>query len=141
MDVVRRATEKCDSLQGFQLVNSLGGGCGSGFGTLLTEQLGEIYHDKVLCNFCYLPIIKTFGREVVSPYNMLLSISHMLDSTDIMMFFEEQALYDICSRVRSSPYVAYKYLNSMMSTVMTDITSSFRFPGQVGGREKEGEKM
>ncbi|KTG45380.1 hypothetical protein cypCar_00011776, partial [Cyprinus carpio] len=35
LDVVRKEAESCDCLQGFQLTHSLGGGTGSGMGTLL----------------------------------------------------------------------------------------------------------
>ena len=38
----------CDSLQGFQIVQSLGGGTGSGLGTLLMEALREEYPDRML---------------------------------------------------------------------------------------------
>jgi tubulin beta len=34
LDVVRKEAESCDCLQGFQLTHSLGGGTGSGMGTL-----------------------------------------------------------------------------------------------------------
>ena len=34
LDVVRKECENCDCLQGFQLTHSLGGGTGSGMGTL-----------------------------------------------------------------------------------------------------------
>ena len=42
MDVVRREAEGCDSLQGFQITHSLGGGTGSGMGTLLILSLIHI---------------------------------------------------------------------------------------------------
>ncbi|CAB1414281.1 unnamed protein product [Pleuronectes platessa] len=38
MDVVRKEAECCDCLQGFQLTHSLGGGTGSGMGTLLISK-------------------------------------------------------------------------------------------------------
>ena len=38
MDVIRREAESADSLQGFQVTHSLGGGTGSGMGTLLIGQ-------------------------------------------------------------------------------------------------------
>lgn len=41
LDVVRREAEGCDSLQGFQLTQSLGGGTGSGMGTLLLAKVRE----------------------------------------------------------------------------------------------------
>merc|ERR1712127_792263 len=35
MDTVRKEAETCETLQGFQLTHSMGGGTGSGMGTLL----------------------------------------------------------------------------------------------------------
>lgn len=39
MELVRAETEQCDSLQGFLLMHSLGGGTGSGLGTYLLRCL------------------------------------------------------------------------------------------------------
>uniref|UniRef100_A0A1B0DKM5 Tubulin beta chain n=1 Tax=Phlebotomus papatasi TaxID=29031 RepID=A0A1B0DKM5_PHLPP len=39
LDVVRKECENCDCLQGFQLTHSLGGGTGSGMGTLLISKI------------------------------------------------------------------------------------------------------
>lgn len=39
LDVVRRETEGCDCLQGYQMVHALGGGTGSGLGTLLINKV------------------------------------------------------------------------------------------------------
>lgn len=41
LDIVRRETEGCDCLQGFQITHSLGGGTGSGMGTLLLAKVRE----------------------------------------------------------------------------------------------------
>jgi tubulin beta len=41
LDVIRKESESCDALQGFQLVHSLGSGTGSGLGTLLLNKLRE----------------------------------------------------------------------------------------------------
>jgi len=41
LDVVRKESEACDCLQGFQLAHSLGGGTGSGMGTLLMSKLAS----------------------------------------------------------------------------------------------------
>ena len=46
MDVVRKESESCDCLQGFQLTHSLGGGTGSGMGTLLISKIREEYPDR-----------------------------------------------------------------------------------------------
>uniref|UniRef100_A0A5S6QB31 Tubulin beta chain n=1 Tax=Trichuris muris TaxID=70415 RepID=A0A5S6QB31_TRIMR len=38
MDVIRKESENCDCLQGFQLIHSLGGGTGSGMRTLVRHS-------------------------------------------------------------------------------------------------------
>ena len=39
LDTVRKEAENCDCLQGFQMAHSLGGGTGSGMGTLLISKV------------------------------------------------------------------------------------------------------
>jgi tubulin beta len=48
LDVVRKEAEGCDCLQGFQLTHSLGGGTGSGMGTLLISKIREEYPDRLV---------------------------------------------------------------------------------------------
>ena len=43
LDRVRRMSDQCDGLQGFLFTHSLGGGTGSGLGSLLLEQLSLDY--------------------------------------------------------------------------------------------------
>merc|ERR1719446_2028730 len=43
LDVVRKEAEGYDCLQGFQVTHSLGGGTGSGMGTLLISKIREEY--------------------------------------------------------------------------------------------------
>jgi len=54
-DYIRKQTEKCDSLQGYQLFHSLGGGTGSGLGTLLLNKLREEEPDRMLATFSIMP--------------------------------------------------------------------------------------
>lgn len=55
LDVVRKESEFCDSLQGFQLTHSLGGGTGSGLGTLLMSKMREEYPDRIINTFSVMP--------------------------------------------------------------------------------------
>lgn len=41
MDAVRREADNCHHLEGFQLVHSMGGGTGSGLGSLLVERIAD----------------------------------------------------------------------------------------------------
>ena len=55
LDVVRKESESCDCLQGFQLTHSLGGGTGSGMGTLLISKIREEYPDRIMNTFSVIP--------------------------------------------------------------------------------------
>lgn len=46
MDAIRRSAESCNNLRGFLIFRAIGGGTGSGFGTLLLEKLNEAYGKK-----------------------------------------------------------------------------------------------
>ena len=62
LDVVRKEAEGCDCLQGFQLTHSLGGGTGSGMGTLLISKIREEYPDRIMNTFSVVPSPKV-GRN------------------------------------------------------------------------------
>ena len=55
LDVVRKESESCDCLQGFQMTHSLGGGTGSGLGTLLISKIREEYPDRIMNTFSVVP--------------------------------------------------------------------------------------
>jgi len=74
LDTIRKEAEACDCLQGFQLCHSLGGGTGSGMGTLLLTKLREEYPDRILATFSIVPSPKV-SDTVVEPYNATLSIN------------------------------------------------------------------
>ena len=55
MEMVRHECENCDCLQGFQLTHSLGGGTGSGMGTLLISRIREEYPDRIMNTYSVMP--------------------------------------------------------------------------------------
>ncbi len=75
LDVVRKEAESCDCLQGFQLTHSLGGGTGSGMGTLLISKIREEYPDRIMNTFSVVPSPKV-SDTVVEPYTRTLSVHH-----------------------------------------------------------------
>ncbi|XP_046319566.1 tubulin beta-1 chain isoform X11 [Marmota monax] len=81
LDVVRKEAESCDCLQGFQLTHSLGGGTGSGMGTLLISKIREEYPDRIMNTFSVVPSPKV-SDTVVEPYNATLSLHQLLENTD-----------------------------------------------------------
>ncbi|KAK9889340.1 hypothetical protein WA026_004615 [Henosepilachna vigintioctopunctata] len=130
LDVIRREAELCDCLQGFQLTHSLGGGTGSGFGTLLCNKLREEYPDRLLSSFSILPSPKV-SEVVLEPYNAILSINQLVENTDLTQCVDNEALYDICFRTLKKLNPTYEDLNHLISLTMSGITTCFRFPGQL----------
>jgi len=130
LEVVRKESEGCDCLQGFQLTHSLGGGTGSGMGTLLISKIREEYPDRMLCTFSVMPSPKV-SDTVVEPYNATLSVHQLLENADEVFCIDNEALYDICFRTLKLTSPTYSDLNSLVSEVMSGITASLRFPGQL----------
>uniref|UniRef100_A0AAR2LTK6 Tubulin beta chain n=1 Tax=Pygocentrus nattereri TaxID=42514 RepID=A0AAR2LTK6_PYGNA len=85
LDVVRKESESCDCLQGFQLTHSLGGGTGSGMGTLLISKIREEYPDRIMNTFSVVPSPKV-SDTVVEPYNATLSVHQLVENTDETYF-------------------------------------------------------
>ena len=54
LDVVRKEAEACDCLQGFQLTHSLGGGTGSGMGTLILSKVFQSAEFFKVCIFFWI---------------------------------------------------------------------------------------
>ena len=78
LDVVRKEAESCDCLQGFQLTHSLGGGTGSGMGTLLISKIREEYPDRIMNTFSVVPspkVMKCFNGVLV---NSLMTLEKLL---------------------------------------------------------------
>eukprot|EP01114_Cavostelium_apophysatum_P011073 TRINITY_DN2524_c0_g1_i1.p1 TRINITY_DN2524_c0_g1~~TRINITY_DN2524_c0_g1_i1.p1 ORF type:complete len:466 (-),score=113.81 TRINITY_DN2524_c0_g1_i1:50-1447(-) len=130
MDVIRRECERCDLLQGFQVAHSLGGGTGSGMGTLLISKIREEYPDRMMSTFSVLPSPRV-SDTVVEPYNCILSVQQLIENADSVMCIDNEALYDICSRSLNVASPTYGDLNHLISNVMSGVTCGFRFPGQL----------
>lgn len=130
LDVTRRQVEKCDCLQGFQMVHSIGGGSGSGMGTLLLKNLKEEYQDRIINTFTVIPSPKV-SETVVEPYNAILSLNEMIINTDEAVCMDNEALFDICQNTLKLCHPAISDLNHLISMTMAGITSCFRYPGQL----------
>lgn len=130
MDIVRRESESCDCLQGFQLTHSLGGGTGSGMGTLLLSKIREEYPDRMVVSYSVVPSPKV-SDAIVEPYNTVLSVHQLLESTDETYCIDNEALYDICFKTLKLATPTYGDLNHLVSATMSGVTTCLRFPGQL----------
>jgi len=132
MDVIRKEVENCDCPQGFQICHSLGGGTGSGMGTLVLLKLHDIYPDRILTSFSVYPSPRV-SDTVVEPYNATLSTHQLLENADETFIIDNEALYNISQNVLKQSEPAYNDLNFLISCVMAGVTASLRFPGKLNG--------
>jgi len=130
LDVVRKEAEGCDCLQGFQLTHSLGGGTGSGMGTLLISKIREEFPDRMMATFSVVPSPKV-SDTVVEPYNATLSVHQLVENSDITCCIDNEALYDICFRTLKLSSPTHGDLNQLVSAVIGGVTTCLRFPGQL----------
>ncbi|KAF7977042.1 hypothetical protein HWV62_4808 [Athelia sp. TMB] len=112
LDVIGKQAEACDSLQGFQLLHSLGGGTGAGLGTLVMSKLREEYSDRMVSTFSILPSPKV-SETVVEPYNALLSLHQLIQHSDMTITLDNEALYDIAVRTLKTTSPAFTDLNNV----------------------------
>merc|ERR1712100_683119 len=130
LDVVRKEAESCDCLQGFQITQSLGGGTGSGMGTLLISKVREEYPDRLMSTFSVIPSPKV-SDTVVEPYNAVLSFHQLVENADECCLLDNEALYDICFRTLKLTTPTYGDLNHLVSAAISGVTCCLRFPGQL----------
>lgn len=98
LDQVRKQTELCESISGFQILHSLGGGTGSGLGSLILERLSEDYSDSLKFNFSILPGSTNGGvsDSVTEPYNAVLTLNQLIENSQAVFPIENRALHRIC---------------------------------------------
>lgn len=101
------------SFVGFQVCHSLGGGTGSGMGTLLISKIREEYPDRMMLTFSVFPSPKV-SDTVVEPYNATLSVHQLVENADECMVLDNEALYDICFRTLKLTTPSCKFVSPFL---------------------------
>jgi tubulin alpha len=74
------------------------------------------------------PMVST---AVVEPYNAVLATHALLEFTDVDFVFDNEAIYDICKRNLDLASPSYANLNRIISQVVSSLTASLRFAGDL----------
>ena len=96
-DNIKYAVEKCDSLQSFFLIHSLGGGTGSGLGTRILSILEDNFPEVFRFTASVFP--SKDDDVVTSPYNSLFSLYELMKHADCTLPIDNQALLSIVDNV------------------------------------------
>jgi tubulin beta len=131
MEKIRVQQEKCDATQAFTLYHSIGGGTGSGFGTLILLKIRDSYPDKITCSYSIYPSPKV-SDTVVEPYNAVLSTHQLLENSDETFIIDNEALMNIQHNILQAGKDAdFKKMNSLIAKVSCGVTCPLRFQGSI----------
>jgi len=128
LDRIRRLADNCKAIQGFLIFHAVGGGTGSGLGSLLLERLSVDYGRKSKLGFTIYPSPRV-STAVVEPYNAVLSTHSLLEHTDVDVVLDNEAAYRICHKSLDIERPSYHNLNRLVSQVVSSLTASLRFSG------------
>lgn len=98
MDSIRKQVECCDCAQGFQMIHSLGGGTGSGLGSLILLKIRDHYPDRISATFSVFPSSKV-SHVITETYNAILTLNELLELSDQTFIIHNQSLYDISKNI------------------------------------------
>lgn len=127
-DAIRKVAEECHNAQGFILCHSIGGGCGSGFTTLILEQLLCDFGEKMnKLSFSVFPC--DTSTCVVEPYNGVLASTYLLEHANVCCLFDNTALGRICRSSLEIERPSYQNLNRLIAQIVSSSTASIRFGG------------
>lgn len=130
LDRIRKIADNCSGLQGFLIFSSVGGGTGSGLGSLLLERLSVDYGKKSKIGFTVYPS-PLVSTSVVEPYNSVLATHALLEHLDVGIVLDNEAIYDLCKRSLGILRPTYSNLNRLIAQVVSSLTASLRFDGSL----------
>merc|ERR1719418_19507 len=129
-DRLRKLVDNSQNVQGFIIHHAVGGGTGSGLGALILERIAVDYRKKSKIGFEIYPSPK-ISTCIVEPYNAMLSTHWLLDHTEVSVLLDNEAIYGICQKQLDIDRPSYDHLNRVISKVVSSMTASLRFDGEL----------
>lgn len=130
LDRIYKLADVCSGLQGFLIYHSLGGGTGSGLTARLMERLSEDFGKRSKLQFSIYPAPQVSMADV-EPYNTVLATHFTFDHSDCAFMLDNEALYDICRKNLDVERPTYTNLNRLIARIVSSITASLRFEGEL----------
>jgi len=130
-DRLRKLVDNCDNVQGFIVNHSLGGGTGSGLGTLVLERLAVDYRKKSKIGVEVLAGDVNGRRTPCETYNELLGMHWLCDHTEASLIFDNSQLGGICRKQLDIERPGYEHVNSLIAKTVSNMTANLRFDGEL----------
>lgn len=128
MQVVEQRVAETESIGGFILTHSVGGGTGSGFGSKILKTIRERYPKVPIFTFSIFPSPK-ISETVVEPYNAILTLSNLIKYASCSVVLDNEALFQIAENKLEIENPSLEDLNLIIAQILTNVTASLRFTG------------
>jgi Tubulin len=122
--LVQKEIERCDYYTGSMLIYSLAGGTGSGLGSRILEALRDDYSTNLLYNTAVFPSMS--GENPLQQYNCLLSLSHMQNFSDGIVYFQNEKMFKYLSRSDTSIEEKLVNIDDMNDYIASMLTHMFK---------------
>ncbi|XP_013780035.1 tubulin delta chain-like isoform X2 [Limulus polyphemus] len=116
LNLIRQEVESCDWLTGFVPIMSLAGGTGSGLGARVVVGIRDSYPRASIIPQVIWPYLD--GEVTIQSYNCVLSLSHLVDASDLVVTFENDILHRICNRQMAIKNVSFNDINAVAARQM-----------------------
>ena len=119
IELCRCEAEKCDHFAGFFILMSLAGGTGSGLGAYITQRLRQAFPACFVVNHVVWPY--TSGEVIVQNYNIVLTMSHLQTSSDLIIVQRNDHLSEICSKRMGVKKISLQDVNGVIAHKLASI--------------------
>ncbi len=120
--------DKCDNVGGLLILHSLGGGTGSGLGSLIVESIKHERPEVPICSCAIMPSPQV-SSVVTEPYNTVFALNTLRRYADACIIFDNEALFDLANRKWSIDNPTVDDLNLLITEVLAGLTAPMRFSG------------
>ncbi|CAD8094427.1 unnamed protein product [Paramecium sonneborni] len=123
---IRKQSEACDRVQQFIFTQSISGGTGSGFQSLLLNELTKNYQKTFKTAFTIYPSAN-MNNNTVYPYNAMLSIHQIVEQCNAQVIFDNETMYQMLQNTLELDHLDYSHLNNLIAQTISSYTSISRF--------------
>ena len=127
LERVRACAERMDVFDSILMLHSVGGGTGSGLGSLLLERLRSEYPHHFLATASILPFQR--GETPLQHYNTALCLARLHDHADAALLFHNDTTLDLLSHLvhqqqrggKGAAPLPFAVLNSYLADCIADV--------------------
>lgn len=120
--------DRCDNVGGVIVLQSTGGGTGSGLGSLLIEAIKERHPEFPVLSCAILPSPQV-SSVVTEPYNTVFALNTLRRVADACLIFDNEALFQLAHRKWNIESPTVDDLNLLITEALAGLTASMRFSG------------